>query len=195
MKALFAQPLSTLDVLPPGQTASIITITANVLQIGISEKLSTFIQSTTLVIAALVIAFLYSAMLTLVTCSGLVFIAAFYFGTVTYLVKGMKQVEHADRMSSAIASEAFGSIRMLAACGAEPIMSNRFAGWAKESRRRGLRLSPLVALQGSPGGCLCLCSEIEADSISSLLCYTCNFCTCILVCNQNVPRLQDERWC
>ncbi|TVY47366.1 ABC transporter [Lachnellula occidentalis] len=150
MKALFAQPLSTLDVLPPGQTASIITITANVLQIGISEKFSTFIQSTTLVIAALVIAFLYSAILTLVTCSGLVFIATFYFGTVTYLVKGMKQVEHADRMSSAIASEAFGSIRMLAACGAEPIVSNRFAGWVKESRRRGLRLSPLVALQGSP---------------------------------------------
>ncbi|TVY16236.1 ABC transporter BEA3 [Lachnellula arida] len=150
MKALFAQPLSTLDVLPPGQTASIITITANVLQIGISEKFSTFIQSSTLVIAAMVIAFIYSAILTLVTCSGLVFIATFYFGTVTYLVKGMKQVEHADRMSSSVASEAFGSIRMLAACGAEPIVSNRFAGWVKESRRRGLRLSPLVALQGSP---------------------------------------------
>jgi len=151
MKALFAQPLSVLDVLPPGQTASIITITANILQIGISEKFSMFLQSSSLVITAMVVSFYYSVMLTLVTCSGLVFIAAFYFGTITYLVKGMKQVEHADRMSSAIASEAFGSIRMIAACGAEPIMSKKFASWVEESRRRGLRLSPLVALQGSPG--------------------------------------------
>lgn len=151
MRALFAQPISVLDVLPPGQTASIITITANILQIGISERLSMLLQNLSLVITALVISFRYSVILTLVTSSGLVFIAAFYGFTITFLVKMVKQVEHADRMSSAIASEVFGSIRMVAACGAESIMSKKFAGWVEESRRRGLRMSPWVATQQAPG--------------------------------------------
>jgi ATP-binding cassette subfamily B (MDR/TAP) protein 1 len=150
MRALFAQPISVLDVLPPGQTASIITITANILQIGISERLSMLLQGFSTVITALIISFRYNVMLTLVTCSGLVFIAAFYGCSITLLAKMVKQVEHADRMSSAVASEVFGSIRMVAACGAESIMDKKFAGWVEESRRRGLRMSPVVAVQQSP---------------------------------------------
>ena len=151
MKALFSQPISVLDTLPPGQTAAIITTTANILQIGISEKLSMFVQNTSLVITALVIAFHYSWLLTLVTSSGLLFIVVFYSITIPFLVKMMKEVEHADRMSSSIASEVFGSIRMVAACEAEGKIAKRYSAWVEESRRRGLLMSPLVAIQQSPG--------------------------------------------
>lgn len=151
LKALFAQPISVLDTLPPGQTAAIITITANILQSGISEKISMFLQSTTLVITAVIIAFYYSWVLTLVTSTGLIFIIVFYVLTIPHLVEKMKQVEHADRMSSSIASEVFGSIRMVAACGAEGKMSKKYSEWVKESRRRGLLMSPLVAIQQAPG--------------------------------------------
>jgi hypothetical protein len=95
-----------------------------------------------------------------VTSSGLLFIVLFYSITIPFLVKMMKEVEHADRMSSSVASEIFGSIRMVAACGAEGKMGERFAGWVKESRRRGLKMSPLVAIQQAPGmstlGTVCL---------------------------------------
>jgi ATP-binding cassette subfamily B (MDR/TAP) protein 1 len=151
MKALFKQPISVLDVLPPGQTAAIITITAGILQIGISERLSMFLQSTSLVITALIIAFLESWLLTVVTLSGLVFITVFYGATMPILVKMLKEVEHADRMSSGIASEVFSSIRMVTACGAESKMAKRYASWVEESRRRGLKMSPLVAIQQAPG--------------------------------------------
>ena len=151
MKALFKQPISVLDVLPPGQTAAIITITAGILQIGISERLSMFLQSTSLVITALIIAFLESWLLTVVTLSGLFFITVFYGATMPFLVKMLKEVEHADRMSSGIASEVFSSIRMVAACGAESKMAKRYASWVEESRRRGLKMSPLVAIQQAPG--------------------------------------------
>jgi ATP-binding cassette subfamily B (MDR/TAP) protein 1 len=151
MKALFKQPISVLDTLPPGQTAAIITITAGILQIGISERLSMFLQSLSLVITALVIAFKYSSMLTLVTCSGLLFITIFYGATMPFLVKMLKEVEHADRMSSGIASEVFSSIRMVAACGAEKKMASRYSSWVEESRKRGLKMSPLVAIQQAPG--------------------------------------------
>jgi len=151
LKALFKQPISTLDTLPPGQTAAIITITASILQIGISERLSMLLQSISLVITALVIAFRYSWLLTLVTSSGLLFISVFYCCTIPFLVKMMKEVEHADRMSSSVAGEVFGSIRMVAACGAESKMAKRYASWVNESRRRGLLMSPLVAIQQAPG--------------------------------------------
>ena len=151
LRALFSQPISVLDCLPPGQTASIITITANILQIGISEKLSIFLQSTSSVVTALIIAFYYSWLLTLVTSSGLLFIVVVYFITIPALAKMMKGVEHADRMSSSIASEAFGSIRMVTACEAGPKMAKRYAAWVEESQRRGLRMSPLVAVQQASG--------------------------------------------
>ena len=151
MKALFSQPISVLDTLPPGQTAAIITITANILQIGISEKLSMLLQSLSLVVTALIIAFDYNWLLTLVTSSGLLFIVIFYSVTIPFLVKMLKEVEHADRMSASIASEVFSSIRMVVACEAEGKMAKRYARWVQESRRRGLLMSPLVAIQQSPG--------------------------------------------
>lgn len=151
MKALFSQPVSVLDTLPPGQTAAIITITANILQIGISEKLSMFLQSISLVVTALVIAFRYSWLLTLVTSSGLLFIIVFYIVTIPLLANKMKEVEHADRISSSVASEVFSSIRMVVACEAEGKMAKRYAAWVKESQRRGLLMSPLVAIHQAPG--------------------------------------------
>jgi ATP-binding cassette subfamily B (MDR/TAP) protein 1 len=151
LKALFGQPISVLDTLPPGQTAAILTITTNALQIGISEKLSTLLQSISLIITALAIAFYYNSLLTLVTSSGLVFIVVFYVVTIPFLVTMLKDVEQADSMSSSIASEAFGSIRMVAACEAEGKLAKNYAAWVKESRRRGLLMSPLVAIQQSPG--------------------------------------------
>jgi ATP-binding cassette, subfamily B (MDR/TAP), member 1 len=151
LKALFAQPISTLDVLPPGQTAAIITITANLLQVGISERLSILIQSISLVTTAIIIAFLYNWLLTLVTCSGLLFISIFYGVTTPIMVRLWKKVEEADRNAAGIAAEAFSSIRMIAACGAEAKMAKRYSVWVKKSERKGLRLSPLVAIQHSPG--------------------------------------------
>ncbi|KAK0119280.1 hypothetical protein ONS95_008128 [Cadophora gregata] len=150
IRALFAQPISVLDVLPPGQTAAIITVTANIVQVGISERLSMLIQNISLIITALIIAFSYNWLLTVVTSTGLVFIALVYRYTIPRFINSMKEVGEADRMSSGVASEAFSSIRMVAACGAEDKMASKYAEWVEESHRRGLQMSPLVALQQAP---------------------------------------------
>lgn len=44
LKALFSLPVSVLDTLPSGQTSNTITTTANVLQVGISEKLGIILR-------------------------------------------------------------------------------------------------------------------------------------------------------
>ncbi|KAI9053388.1 hypothetical protein LZ554_002347 [Drepanopeziza brunnea f. sp. 'monogermtubi'] len=150
IKALFAQPISVLDVLPSGQTAAIITVTANILQVGISEKLSMLIQLVSLMLAALVIAARYNWLLTVVTSIGLIFITFVYGYTIPRYLKNIKEVGSADRVSSGIASETFGSIRMVAAYGAEEKMATKYAEWVDISNIRGLRMSPLIALQQAP---------------------------------------------
>ena len=170
LHALFSQSISVLDTLPAGQTAAIITITANILQIGISERISMFFQGVSLVITALIISFHYSWQLTLVTSSGLLFIVVFYAFTLPKLVRMLKEVEDADRMSSSIASEVFSSIRMVAACGAEEKMKQKYADWVEESKRRGLLMSPLVAMQQSPGkfnG-----SQVEKERLTNFQCFS-----------------------
>ncbi|KAL1843116.1 hypothetical protein VTJ49DRAFT_3063 [Mycothermus thermophilus] len=147
LKSLFAQPISTLDVIPPGQTAAIITVTAGTLQAGISEKLSALLQSISTVISAFIIALSYSWSLALVTSSGLALIVITYAATTPFLVKRLNEVQHADIQASTTANEIFNSIRMVAACGASEKMAQRYATWVDESRRRGLKMSPVVAIQ------------------------------------------------
>jgi ATP-binding cassette subfamily B (MDR/TAP) protein 1 len=87
LKALFSLPVQILDTLPAGQASNTITNTANVLQIGISDKLGTFIQFTALTVAAVIVGFKFSWVLTLVTSSILVFIGIVYGSIIPVLVK------------------------------------------------------------------------------------------------------------
>lgn len=148
--ALFSLSISTLDTLPSGQASNTLTNTANVLQIGISEKLGIFVQFTSLMVAAIIVAFTYSWSLTLVTSSLLLFIGVVYGITIPIVVKRTKEVEHADEKASSIAGEVLGSIRMIVACGAEDRIARKYSGWIQESLRRGLRLSPMIGLQFAP---------------------------------------------
>ncbi|KAK7994013.1 hypothetical protein PG989_007394 [Apiospora arundinis] len=147
LKALLGQRVSLLDTQPPGQIAAIITTTANTLQSGISDKMAAILQMTSLIVSAAVIAFLHSWKLTLVTGSGLLLITMCYVITIPFITRNMKEVEDANIKASATANEALGSIRMIAACGAESKMVNRYARWVAESERRGMSLSKVIAIQ------------------------------------------------
>ncbi|KAI1362090.1 ABC transporter-like protein [Xylaria arbuscula] len=147
VKALLELPVSLLDTQPPGQIAAIITSTANTLQIGISEKLAIVLQTISSVVTAFIVAFTHSWKLSLVTSSGILLITICYCITIPFLVRNMKQVEDANIKASAIASETFASIRMVAAFGAESKMVQRYRKWVDEAKRRGLRLSGIVAVQ------------------------------------------------
>ncbi|KAI2775758.1 P-loop containing nucleoside triphosphate hydrolase protein [Daldinia loculata] len=146
-KALLSLPVSLLDTQPPGQVAAIITTTANTLQNGISERLAAIIQNLSMFISSIVIAFTRSWKLSLVTSSGMFLITICYCVTIPFVVKNMKQVEEANIKGSAVASESFGSIRMIAAYGAEVKMVQKYQEWVDEAQRRGLRLSKIVAFQ------------------------------------------------
>ncbi|KAF2265269.1 ABC transporter-like protein [Lojkania enalia] len=149
LKSLMSLPVSTVDSIPQGHTAAIITITANQVQDGISEKLCLLIQNISLVISAIVVAFIFSWLLALVTLGGLVFVIVVYCLTIIPLTKKWNQVAEADREGASTATETISSIRMIAACGAEGKMANGYGGWVKEAAQYGTQMSKWIALQSS----------------------------------------------
>lgn len=174
LRSLFALPISMLDMLAPGQTAAIITITASTLQLGISEKIGTFFMSFSTVIAGFTIAFAYNWLLTLTTASGLVFILFVYMFTTPPIIQRLKDVQDMDIEAASVATEAFGAIRMLAACGAEFKMLAKYGMLADRSREKGAGMAWLVGFQQGLSefistallhGCLLTCR--------SLLCHLC----------------------
>ncbi|KAH7349022.1 ABC multidrug transporter-like protein [Pyrenochaeta sp. MPI-SDFR-AT-0127] len=150
LKSLFEQPISTLDALPPGQTIAIITITANLLQLGISERLSSLIQAVTVILTALIIGCLFSWELTLVTATGLVAIVTWYWITTPLVVRKYAEVQGIERKAAGIASEALSSIRMIAACTAETKMAGKYNQAVEDAKALSKTLSPILAIQHSP---------------------------------------------
>ncbi|RDL36738.1 putative leptomycin B resistance protein pmd1 [Venustampulla echinocandica] len=150
LKALFSLPISAIDTLPSGQASNTITTTANVLQIGISEKLGIIVQFTSLLVASIIIAFITNPLLTVVTASIIPFMGITYGVLVPIIMARTKDVEHADEKAASIAGEVLGSIRMIIACGAEDRIAKRYSGWIEESRKRGIKLAPFLGMQFAP---------------------------------------------
>ncbi|KAK2807235.1 hypothetical protein FQN50_005522 [Emmonsiellopsis sp. PD_5] len=148
--ALFSQPISVFDSLPPGRPTNTITTSSNTVQAGISDRIALLIQSIALVIGAYAVAFRFSWSLTLLASTSMVFISLVNGGTLPIYMKAYKSVEKADEKASSIATEALGSIRTIVACGAEGRLAARYAEWISVALKRGLRLGPLTGIQTAP---------------------------------------------
>lgn len=149
MRALFGSSISTLDMLPTGQTAAIITTVASNLQLGISEKLSTVFSSLAMILGSLVIAFHYDGFLTLATSLGLLAIAAVYYGITPKIAAIFAAVLDQDIKAAAVAAEALNpnAARMLAACGAQAKITGRYAVLIDEAARQGQKMAVLMGWQ------------------------------------------------
>ncbi|KAK2757909.1 hypothetical protein FQN54_004315 [Arachnomyces sp. PD_36] len=150
LTALFKQPISAIDLLPLGRPTDTITTSSNRVQIGISEKLATLIQSLALVIAAYAIAFRYSWSMTLVSSSAIVFISIIYTITVPIFISRQREVDIALEKASSVANEALSTIRTIVACGAEGKLNARYAKWVKLATERGLKLAPVYGGNFAP---------------------------------------------
>jgi len=56
-------------------------------------------------------------------------------------------VAKAEAKANSVASETFGGIRMITACGAEERITKKYAQWVQEARKHGQFTAPLIALQ------------------------------------------------
>lgn len=147
LRSLFSQTIHVLDSMPSGTAASTITTTSNTLQLGISEKLGTFLEFMSTIITAIIIAFTYSWSLTLVTASVILFISTAISILLPFIIKGQTRMTKAEAKGTSVATEAFGAIRMIASCGAEDRMSQRFAEWVKKARQGAKFSYPFMSAQ------------------------------------------------
>ncbi|KAL2129701.1 hypothetical protein VTI74DRAFT_7418 [Chaetomium olivicolor] len=147
LRSLFGQTVHVLDSMPSGAAASTITTTSNTLQLGISEKLGTFLEFTSTIVAAVIVAFTYSWSLTLVTASVILFISIVISILLPFIIKGQSRLTKADARGTSVATEAFGTIRMVTSCGAEARMSERYAEWVKKSKQATVFTAPFVSTQ------------------------------------------------
>jgi len=150
LQALLQQPISTLDALPPGQTTAIITTTANVLQLGISERLSSLIQALAVIIVALIVGCIFSWELTLVTASGVSAIALWYHIMTPRVTKRYAKVQEVEREAAGAAAEALSGIKMIAACGAELQIMEKYNKLVDRITAMSQALSPVLAVQHAP---------------------------------------------
>ncbi|KAL2213572.1 P-loop containing nucleoside triphosphate hydrolase protein [Sarocladium strictum] len=146
LQRLLGQSVHVLDTMPPGYATGTITGTANTLQLGISEKLGTFVEYLSTIIASIVVAFTWSWRLTLVVATLVIFIALVIGILLPAILKFHARQKKAESKATSVASESFASVRMVTACGAEPRMSSKYAAFIDEAKTHANSLSPLIAL-------------------------------------------------
>jgi ATP-binding cassette subfamily B (MDR/TAP) protein 1 len=88
--------------------------------------------------------------MTLVASSLLPFIAIVYSITIPIQMKLTRSIEFAEEKASSLAGEIFGSIRTVVAFGGESRLGKKYGSWIGETRKRGLKLAPLIGAQFSP---------------------------------------------
>ncbi|KAK3394135.1 P-loop containing nucleoside triphosphate hydrolase protein [Podospora didyma] len=147
LRSLFGQTVHVLDSMPSGAAAGTITSTANTLQLGISEKLGTFIEFSSTIVTAIIVAFTYSWSLTLVTASVILFIVIDLSILLPFIIKGQARLTKAEARASAVATEAFAANRMVASCGAESRIAERYSEWVRKAKQAGQYTAPFMATQ------------------------------------------------
>ena len=150
LTALFNQPISSIDKLPPGAATDALTRVTNTIQVAISDKLGLMIQALATVIAAMILAFTHSWSLTLVSSSVVVVMFAFFGFIVPPFIKIEKAVIKTDSSASAVAGEVLKAVRTVKSLCAENSIIAKYAGWNARSKELGLKKSPLAAGQFAP---------------------------------------------
>ncbi|KAM0431462.1 hypothetical protein ACHAPT_005439 [Fusarium lateritium] len=147
IRSLFAQSIHAIDSMPAGAPATAITSTSNTLQVGVSERLGTFLEYNGTIWASLIIAFVWSWDLTLVTSSLVLYIIIVLAVTLPLIVKGQSATSAADAEGTAVASEALERIRLVMAFGAQSRIISRYKEWVHKAMKEGHKLAPAAGLQ------------------------------------------------
>ena len=104
LRQLFGQSIHVLDSMPPGYATGTITSTANVLQLGISEKLGVFVEFNATIIAAIIVAFKVNWRLTLVTMTVIVFLLLVLGTIVPFIIKVNAEITKVKTLALEVSS-------------------------------------------------------------------------------------------
>ncbi|KAG8168507.1 hypothetical protein KVR01_001256 [Diaporthe batatas] len=147
LESLLAQPIHAIDCMPAGGPATTITATSTTLQIGISDRLGTFLQFLSTILTAFIVSFIWSWDLTLVMMSLILYTLIVVSVAMPRIVVNETASAEADKQATAIASEALGGIRLIVACGAQSRIIGGHHKWVDEARKRAQKAAPFLGVQ------------------------------------------------
>lgn len=139
-----------MDKLSPGKVSYRITASANTIQLGISQQLALFVQSTAFILGFFIISFVYNPLITIVACAALPVTLICMGVSLPLLIKIGKYQEEYKEEASALSNEIFTSIRVVAAFGAEASLAKRHALWIDKLIASLIKSSPYVGLYLAP---------------------------------------------
>ncbi|RPA92601.1 P-loop containing nucleoside triphosphate hydrolase protein [Choiromyces venosus 120613-1] len=126
-----------------GAVAVSITTHSNTVQMGISEKASTFIQGVAMVLSGFIIGFVKNWKLTLVTATILPTSILIYGISIPMDIKLEKAVMAAHEKAAALAEEVLASVRTAKSFNAEKRLGVKYKDLLEQGRIAGLRKSPV----------------------------------------------------
>lgn len=150
LRALFQQPVSTIDSTSPGKIAARLTTNTNTIQMGISQQFAMGIQAIAFTIGLYVVAFIKSPLLTLVASASLPVILIAYGSAVPFVFKNFKAAEKHKDQASALAFEIFESIRIVSAFGAQGRLAKTHEEIIAKSTKIERKNGPLMGILMAP---------------------------------------------
>jgi ATP-binding cassette, subfamily B (MDR/TAP), member 1 len=150
LRALFAQPVKTIDTISPGKVSTRITTSSNTIQLAISQHFSMFFQSIAFTVALYVVAFIKGWLLTLVASASLPFILITYGAVIPIFFTIHKKTEAFQEEASALAFEVFSSIRVVVAFGAEAKLARQHNELLDKAAKNEKRSAPFMGLMMAP---------------------------------------------
>jgi ATP-binding cassette, subfamily B (MDR/TAP), member 1 len=150
IRALFAQPISMVDKVSPGKVSSRITTSANTIQLGVSQQFSLLIQAVTFTIGAYVVAFVKSALLTLVASACVPFIIISLGINVPFFIKIHKKTAEFLEEGSSLSFEIFSSIRIVVAFGAKERLHAHYSSAIDRAAENEKKCAPFMGMMMSP---------------------------------------------
>ncbi|KAI0445043.1 ABC transporter [Xylaria telfairii] len=146
LESCMRQNIGFFDKMGAGEVTTRITADTNLIQDGISEKVSLTLTAIATFLSAFIIGFVFYWKLTLILTS-VVFALLFIMGTSsTFIVKYTKQSIQAHAVGGTVAEEVLSSIRNAVAFGTEARLASKYDAHLKVGEFYGFRKATSVAL-------------------------------------------------
>ncbi|KAF2399304.1 leptomycin B resistance protein pmd1 [Trichodelitschia bisporula] len=150
LRALFQQPISTIDATSPGAIASRLTTNSNTIESGISQQFSLAIQAISFTLGLYIVAFVRSALLTLVASASIPIVMLCYAAAVPFMYKFWTAAEKWKDAASGLAFEIFESVRIVVAFGAEGRLSEKHHDLVRRAAAEDRKNAPMAGVLMAP---------------------------------------------
>jgi ATP-binding cassette subfamily B (MDR/TAP) protein 1 len=134
LRALFNQPVAVIDETSPGAIATRLTTNSNLIETGISQQFSLAIQAVSFTLGLYIVAFIKSALLTLVASASIPIVLITYMFALPIININYYMGEALKAQAAALAYEVFESIRIVIAFGAEKRLAAAHEDILKKAR-------------------------------------------------------------